>query len=182
MEIEFLSQKYGISVSLVKNILYGRRNKNAKFPENMREIIKIRTRNVFVKNRILTIEQAENLINDYVYENFTSNELSQKYDIKLHNIMPIIRGEVYKEAKRPENIKEIIEIRNKKIELTQQQIEEFIKDYNDKNLLTIEIREKYNLSRLDYENLRDKHKDKLDFKGMRLTDEQIKILFKDCAS
>lgn len=91
-------------------------------------------RRIFMALMKLTLEQAQQLIDDYLLYKYTFKFLSEKYKISTSLTRKVVNGESYPEAKRPENIKEIItktteEYYNKKRILTDQQVQQLIDDY-----------------------------------------------------
>jgi Mor family transcriptional regulator len=114
--ISKISDDYRICVSTIFFILHGKTWKNCKRPDNIQDIINSR------RNKI-NQKQAQEIIDKFT-KGTSVSALSEEYGLSTGGVGCILRGDTWKECKRPDNIKT-----NDKI--TQEQAQNIIDRYVD---------------------------------------------------
>lgn len=106
VKCEQLSHKYHLSVSTINDIIGGRKWANCYRPIEIIE--KIKYQNKWAKSAKITQETAQEIIDKYCAGQSCPN-LAKEYNLWHTSICNLIAGRTWKDCKRPDNIKELIQ-------------------------------------------------------------------------
>lgn len=104
-----LQKRFGLSKNYITRIVSGETWKNCKRPSNIHEITLQRKKNLGGSK--ISQETAQQIIYEFC-QGSSANELAEQYGLWQTSICNLISGRSWKNCKRPENIKEIIQKRS----------------------------------------------------------------------